>query len=1547
MSDLDVIIPVKNEAENINELVQRIDTSLRKVNIDYRIIFVDDYSTDNTLAEIVKASQNYPVAFHIKAGRAGKAYSILEGSSLATSEYIAMIDGDLQYPPEALPSMYELAKQHGVVVANRKKRKTSLLRTLGSKINMLLFEKLLHGFSVDTQSGLKIFRKEIVNQLSDSDVTGWTVDMPLLKTALEMGYTIGCVDIEFAERKNGESKIKFARAAKEIASASVKLKLKKKKVYKIAGESNGLNAGVAHKGSRFITHTHLPVHQSAIQTFATWQKFAFAVIGLFILFGLAIDARVTAIVLIAFLSALYFIDLIFSLRVLLKSLHFPPEIKIGDDELEKIDNFKLPTYTILCPLYKEAEILPQFIKSLDELDWPKDKLEALLLLEEDDTQTLAVTNSMVMPSYMKVVIVPNSQPRTKPKACNYGLHFAKGDYVVIYDAEDKPDPLQLKKAYLAFQKSPTNVICLQSKLNYYNTDHNLITRLFTAEYSLWFDLILPGLQSIEAAIPLGGTSNHFKTARLRELNGWDPFNVTEDCDLGVRIFKSGYKTALIDSTTYEEANARPLSWIKQRSRWIKGYLQTYLVHMRNPVEFVRRHGKQAFIFQMVVGMRMVFILINPILWAATLSYFLLYQYVGPQIEALYPAPVFYIAVFSLIFGNFMYFYNYMIGLAKKEQWSVMKFVFLIPFYWVMTSIAAAMAFYQLFVKPYYWEKTAHGLHTKAERKEEKIQTLRLRRFLNTGLAGGGAMVGAAIVANFVNFAYNAYLGRVVDLDDFGTISLIGNIYTLAGVITSSVGAAVTYKSAYMLGKFDKIYKDFWIKVRKKSWVVALAMTLVWSLAIPFMVSYFKSDSTIPFILFIPVWVAAFVGAVDGGFLNGNLKFLIIAGLALLAPIVKLIVAAIAVSTGHVNGVYAAIPASLLVTFLIGWFVVIAIKSEKAGTNLDKEFHFPKDFFAASILSRLAAVAFLSFDIILAKHYLTPIQAGEYALLSLSGKIIYFLGSLFTQFITPLISKYEGAKKESSQVFYKLLFASTLTSLVGFLFIGIFGKYTVPFLFGGKAASIIAFLPFYSLAMVAFTITSAIVTYHQIKREYIFPVIGFLVALLEVYGISQNHSGVFDITQVVVYASLFYLVVVFVLHVAYKTVLAFIRNSVDFMGLFTRLDPYASKPLDGKLKILIYNWRDTKHVWAGGAEVYVHELAKRWVKKGHQVTVFCGYDGNGPRDGVTDKVRVIRRGGFYTVYPFAFLYYIAKLRNKFDAVVDCENGIPFFAPLYVGKPKILVIHHIHQDVFRKHLIFPLSSIAAFMEATVMPFIYRHVPMVTISNSSKKDITKRGWGNGYGVEIVSPGIDLSLFKKMKKTKQASIAYLGRLKAYKNIDVAIKAFFLISEKYPEATLTIAGFGEELESLKSLVAKLNLGNRVIFTGKVSEQAKVELFAKSWFAVQPSSFEGWGITVIEANACATPVLAANVKGLKDSVVDGETGILVKEGNYERLAVEFDKLISSQKELKKLSHNAYTWSRNFSWNKRADEFLQIIIKHVRSRAQVSFSRGLVFTDDNE
>jgi glycosyltransferase involved in cell wall biosynthesis len=574
--------------------------------------------------------------------------------------------------------------------------------------------------------------------------------------------------------------------------------------------------------------------------------------------------------------------------------------------------------------------------------------------------------------------------------------------------------------------------------------------------------------------------------------------------------------------------------------------------MREPRDFFVKHGMHAFIFQLIIGMRMVFILINPILWLMTISYFILNPLVGSFIESLYPTPVFYIAVFCLVIANFMHFYNYMIGCAKRGYWDLVRYVFLIPFYWFSTSLASCIAFYQLAVKPHFWEKTEHGLH---------------------------------------------------------------------------------------LAKHKPSFTE-----------------------------------------------------------------------------VKL--------------------------------------------SLDLETRSP-----------------------------------------------HIVGNIISKILSPLV----------------ILF----------------------------------------------------------------------------------------------------------------------NNIMDFIDVLGPLPNLNGK--DG-LKIMIFNWRDTKHVWSGSAEVYVQELAKRWVASGHNVTIFCGWDGKTQREDNVDGVSIIRRGGFYTVYIFAFLYYIIRFKNKFDIVIDCENGIPFFSPLYANTPKLLLFHHVHQEVLSKHLRFPLSNIALFLESTLMPLLYQNTRIITVSESSKADIVERGWNNGQDVGVVNPGIFLNKETDYSKTPHPSFLYFGRLRAYKNVDVAIRAFARIISKHPEAKLTIAGTGETYFDLIKYTKSLGLGDSVIFTGRVSEEEKLKLLSQSWVALQPSSFEEWGITVLEANACGTPVIASDVKGLRDSVRDGQTGYLVEPKNADILSRAMEYLILNPLERNRLEKNSLFWSKYFSWDKSAWEFLTFINDELERKKRLIPSYETVRTE---
>jgi glycosyltransferase XagB len=713
---LSVVIPTLNEAENIQLLSVRIRDALQGCPFPYELIFIDDHSSDSTKGQIEALQSEHPCRLFLKTGAKGKAQSLIEGFARAKYDIVAMIDADLQYPPESIPMMVDWIRTGyaDIVIADRQKRKTSAVRSLFSRGFAFAFVRCLHGMRFDVQSGLKVFRREVLDAVVIDRPAAWAFDLDFLVQARDAGYRAAQKPVTFEERQFGESKVSLIATSWQIGWAAIKLKARRRPVARSLAEGER-RAGAAFRsaGRQYIHHSGLDVEESAYWRFLPRQWWTLTAILLLLLCAYLISWHTTTLVIVCAITTLYFADLGFSLFLIYQAFARADLLRI--EHVPRDEDREWPVYTILCPLYREQRVLPQFATAINRLDYPKDRLEVLLLLEEDDGETLEAARAMSLPSFFKIVIVPHSLPKTKPKACNYGLTQANGELVVIYDAEDVPDSTQLKKAVLAFEQLDASVICIQAKLNFYNPNQNLLTRLFTAEYSLWFDLILPGLQACNCPIPLGGTSNHFKATALRSLGGWDAFNVTEDCDLGVRLAKRGFLTAILDSTTLEEANSSLKNWFPQRTRWIKGYVQTYFVHMRKPSGFGRRQWLEPrlWAFQLVVGGKVFSMLVNPVLWALTIAYFALraaHSDAAASIESFFPGPVLYIGVACLIFGNFLYTYYYMVACTKRNQDDLIKYVFVVPFYWIAMSTAAWIAVYKFVRQPHYWAKTQHGLH---------------------------------------------------------------------------------------------------------------------------------------------------------------------------------------------------------------------------------------------------------------------------------------------------------------------------------------------------------------------------------------------------------------------------------------------------------------------------------------------------------------------------------------------------------------------------------------------------------------------------------------------------------------------------------------------------------------------------------------------------------------------------------------------------------------------------------------------------------------------
>lgn len=460
------------------------------------------------------------------------------------------------------------------------------------------------------------------------------------------------------------------------------------------------------KSSVFELVNHDP-SSSALVTFSTAQLVSFFLFLGLLAAGMILNFKNVTIILNVGMSIFFLVAIVFKLFLSLVGSRFELYQAVTKQELKQVVDNELPVYTILLPVYKEDKLIKKLIWNLQAIDYPREKLDVKLLIEEDDDKTLNAVRNLDFPAVFEVIVVPFHMPKTKPKACNYGLHFARGQYLTIYDAEDIPDTDQLKKVVTLFNKLPENYICIQSALNYFNRNENFLTRMFTLEYSFWFDYMLPGLDTLDIPIPLGGTSNHFRMENLIELGAWDPFNVTEDADLGVRAYAKGYKIAIVNSTTYEEANNEPFNWIRQRSRWIKGYMQTYLVHMRNPIALIRKIGWKGFIgFNFFVGATPVTFLVYPIL----LFIFLIYVIFNvSSIKQLFPDWVLFISIFNLMVGNILMIYVNMMAVFKRRFYELILFAIANPIYWLMHSAAAYKGLYQLVVKPFYWEKTDHGL----------------------------------------------------------------------------------------------------------------------------------------------------------------------------------------------------------------------------------------------------------------------------------------------------------------------------------------------------------------------------------------------------------------------------------------------------------------------------------------------------------------------------------------------------------------------------------------------------------------------------------------------------------------------------------------------------------------------------------------------------------------------------------------------------------------------------------------------------------------------
>lgn len=368
-----------------------------------------------------------------------------------------------------------------------------------------------------------------------------------------------------------------------------------------------------------------------------------------------------------------------------------------------------PRFSVLVALYKEADLIPYLLSALDRLVWPRDRLEIKLVCEADDAATLEAIRAHRLPPHIEVVEVPPGQPRTKPKALAYALPLTGGEFVTLYDAEDRPDPMQLVEAWQRFRASGPDLAVVQAPLEISNGRENMIARMFAFEYAALFRGLLPWLSRRRLVLPLGGTSNHFRREALDKVGGWDPFNVTEDADLGMRLARFGYRAETISCRTRESAPTRFEVWLPQRTRWFKGWSQTWLVHMRAPSSLASNLGLGSFLVaQVLFGGMLASVMLHPVL---------LLTMVMLAVELLSTGPIgpgrsvlLLVDVINIICGYLSFLLLGWQTLDESERRGFWKVVLFTPLYWMMLSVAGWRALWQLWRRPHHWEKTPHEVY---------------------------------------------------------------------------------------------------------------------------------------------------------------------------------------------------------------------------------------------------------------------------------------------------------------------------------------------------------------------------------------------------------------------------------------------------------------------------------------------------------------------------------------------------------------------------------------------------------------------------------------------------------------------------------------------------------------------------------------------------------------------------------------------------------------------------------------------------------------------
>lgn len=776
-------------------------------------------------------------------------------------------------------------------------------------------------------------------------------------------------------------------------------------------------------------------------------------------------------------------------------------------------------------------------------------------------------------------------------------------------------------------------------------------------------------------------------------------------------------------------------------------------------------------------------------------------------------------------------------------------------------------------------------------------------------------VAVTIATSFLNFVVNILLSHNVPIDTFGTFVFLTNLIMIMALVYGSYSSTIAESVSSTYGKqtsWKSIlpHKDILIK----SIYVSIFTTVLWVMIVPILGEKAEIDTSILY-SFTPVISFLLLYGIFRGVLSGYFYFGLISIIIFIESIVRSSIILLDIYLGHTILLYLSLPISIGLAFILT-LLFINSRLRKNKSRPDIEIDPSNKMFISFLIISITSSTIFMVDMILVKILFSPSIAGQYALLSIIGKILIIINGL-TSYLFLLFASYEKNDLQKRRVFGMVISMHIFIGLIYVLAFGIFGNYTVTLLLGENASLIKDYLIYYTISIVMISLSELFVLYHILRRDYKYIFITIGTGIFIFSGITIFHEEIRDIVNVIFYTGVIAIIFSVLLHFIHSVKSGRFSILKELLFIFKRC------PVEGDDYILFLNRKSLSHPEAGGAEIYDNKISEYLNKTGRKIIFITNNEENSINYEGDNKIHRFRIGGFVSSYILIPLYIIIHLRKKISVVVDSHNAIPLFSPIYLrGKKIVLVIHHIHTDVFNKHLPMGFSHFANFLESFLMPKIYRKSKVAIASKSSYEDAIRIGFKKDQ-INIIYNGIEIEQ-PSVEKYKGPLITYIGRIEKYKRIGLLIEAFEKISEQYPNAHLAIGGTGKHLNDLKQYVTDSNIHNKVSFLGFINEIDKAHILSSSWVCVQPSEMEGWGITVIESNRCGTPVIGFNVPGIRDSIIPNKTGLICVEQNIDELIKNIIVTISNDSLRKEMEIEAKKWSMEFSWEKSGALFKKLI-----------------------